>query len=100
MVPFYVGLIGALLMLAVKVVQKLVADVPALLEQSVSDTIFTVLSLILGSLLVTCQAVYMGVSSDEMRSARRTASPNFTKPPGSAGGSARPTVFPGGVQTS
>lgn len=45
MAPFYIGLIGALLMLAVKFVQKLVAAVPTLLEQSVSDTIFTVLSL-------------------------------------------------------
>ncbi len=46
MAPFYVGLIGALLMLAVKFVQKLVTAIPVLLEQSVGDTIFTVLALV------------------------------------------------------
>jgi hypothetical protein len=59
MVLFYVGLISALLMLAVKVVQKLVADVPALLEQSVSETIFAVLSLIDLSLVANLVVIVM-----------------------------------------
>jgi len=59
MAPFYVGLIGALLMLAVKFVQKLVAGVPALLEQSTNDTIFTVLSLVDLSLVANLVVIVM-----------------------------------------
>jgi uncharacterized protein (TIGR00645 family) len=59
MVPFYAGLIGALLMLAVKFVQKLVDAVPTLLEQSTSDTIFTVLSLVDVSLVANLVVIVM-----------------------------------------
>ncbi len=59
MAPFYIGLIGALLMLAVKFVQKLVAIVPGLLEQSVSDTIFAVLSLVDLSLVANLVVIVM-----------------------------------------
>ena len=46
MAPFYLGLFGALLLVAVKFVQKLVDAVPVLLNEPSNDTIFTVLSLI------------------------------------------------------
>ncbi len=46
MVPFYVGLLGALGLLAFKFVQKLIAAVLVLPSQSSDDTIFTVLSLV------------------------------------------------------
>jgi uncharacterized protein (TIGR00645 family) len=59
MAPFYVGLIGALVMLAVKFVQKLVAAVPGLLEQSTSDTIFVVLSLVDLSLVANLVVIVM-----------------------------------------
>jgi uncharacterized protein (TIGR00645 family) len=59
MVPFYIGLIGALLMLAVKLVQKLLAAVPALLGEFVSDTIFTVLSLVDISLVANLVVIVM-----------------------------------------
>lgn len=59
MVPFYVGLIGALLMLAVKFLQKLIAAVPVLLTQSSEDTIFTVLTLIDMSLIANLVVIVM-----------------------------------------
>jgi uncharacterized protein (TIGR00645 family) len=59
MVPFYVGLIGALLMLAVKFVQKLIAAIPVLLTQSSEDTIFTVLTLIDMSLIANLVVIVM-----------------------------------------
>jgi uncharacterized protein (TIGR00645 family) len=59
MAPFYVGLLGALLMLAVKFVQKLLAAVPALLQQSTSDTMFTVLSLVDLSLVANLVVIVM-----------------------------------------
>jgi len=59
MVPFYVGLVGALLMLAVKFLQKLIATVPGLLDQSVSDTIFAVLSLVDLSLVANLVVIVM-----------------------------------------
>jgi uncharacterized protein (TIGR00645 family) len=59
MVPFYVGLIGALLMLAIKFIQKLIATIPVLLTQSGEDTIFTVLTLIDMSLVANLVVIVM-----------------------------------------
>jgi uncharacterized protein (TIGR00645 family) len=46
MAPIYVGLLVALLLLAIKFVQKLVALVPDLLEMSGNDTVLAVLGLV------------------------------------------------------
>jgi uncharacterized protein (TIGR00645 family) len=59
MAPFYVGLIVALLMLAVKFIQKIIAAVPVLLTQTGEDTIFTVLTLIDMSLVANLVVIVM-----------------------------------------
>jgi uncharacterized protein (TIGR00645 family) len=46
MAPIYVGLLAALVLLAIKFVQKLVALVPDLLEMSGNDTVLAVLGLV------------------------------------------------------
>jgi uncharacterized protein (TIGR00645 family) len=46
MVPIYVGLLGALCLLAVKFVQELVAAIPGLLSEPVSETIMAALTMI------------------------------------------------------
>lgn len=46
MAPIYIGLLGALMLVVVKFLQRLVEAVPVILAQKTSDTIFEVLSLV------------------------------------------------------
>lgn len=59
MAPIYLGLFGALLLVAVKFLQKLAAAVPVLLAQSSGDTIFTALSLIDMSLVANLLVIVL-----------------------------------------
>lgn len=46
MAPIYLGLLGALILVVIKFVQKLVQAVPSIMAQSLNETIFIVLTLV------------------------------------------------------